>query len=257
MSEPAGDPFSRLEAAFVEISGLLERLRRYRPLAGDETELRRNAAILSAEIRVALRGGDDAAASSLEPRAADLLAGARRSLESFLASEDHRALVEAAAVGDAAAATRLVPLVFADVELADPPERIFHPLLGARGSDVLEPEVGLARIREIASAGFAPTPGPGVGADDTIRPIRFFDGAEGLDVAVLLAVEGRNLAVPTFRAGLDERLVYAPRLRLPFRVALRRESPDEWLEARPGGYVAYRDRWLGLLDEASIPFFDI
>ena len=35
MSEPADDPFSRLEAAFVEISGLLERLRRQIDVTAD------------------------------------------------------------------------------------------------------------------------------------------------------------------------------------------------------------------------------
>ena len=103
--------------------------------------------------------------------------------------------------------------MFADVEPIASVERLYQPLAAKRGESGVEPEAGVGRIRALAAEGLGPTAGPGVGGDDAIHPIRFYDGLEGLDVPVLLEVEGSALTLPLFRAtGLGEVLVYAPRL---------------------------------------------
>ncbi|MGH7805784.1 MAG: hypothetical protein ACREQJ_15665, partial [Candidatus Binatia bacterium] len=104
----------------------------------------------------------------------------------------------------------------------------------------------------------APTAGPGVGGDEAVHPIRFYEGLEGLDVPVLLEVDGTAATMPLLRAtGLGEILAYAPRLVVPFRVAIRRASPDDWLEARPGGYERYRARWVESLAAAGLAAVDV
>jgi hypothetical protein len=258
LSDAADDVFARIESRFVELSGLLERMRRYRPLAASAAELVRASSRLSAEVRAALRAGDAGGAEPLESRATTLATDANARLEAVVGSADYRALAEAVVAADVAAAAALAARVFADVEPADSVSRIYQPLTAKRGESGVEPEAGIGRLRALREEGLEPTPGPGVGGDETIRPIRFYEGTEGLDVAVLLEVEGEALGLPLFRAsGLGEILVYAPRVRVPFRVAVRLESPDDWLEARPGGYARYRARWLEALATAELPAVDV
>lgn len=252
------DVFGRLEARFVDLSGLLERLQRYRSLAAHGESLYLETTRLSSAIRAAMREGRDGDALALEHRANELIAEARGRIDELQRSADYRDLLAALAADDARAAVRLAQEVFAELEALPVPATLYSPLVGPRGSEALEPEVGIERIRTVRDEGFAPTPGPGVGGDESVHPVRFFEGAEGFDVAVLLVVDGADLGVPALRASdLGEVLVYAPRLRVPLRVALRRESPDDWLEARPGGYAKYRARWLELLDASGFATIDL
>ena len=258
MSGAEDDVFARIEARYVELSGLLERSRRYRALVGASSELVRASSKLSSEVRAALRAGDAAAAEPLETRAGVLIADATARLDAVVGGEDHRALVAAIDSGDVPRAAALAPRVFADVEPIASVERLYQPLAAKRGESGVEPEAGVGRIRALAAEGLGPTAGPGVGGDDAIHPIRFYDGLEGLDVPVLLEVAGSAVTLPLFRAtGLGEVLIYAPRLLVPFRVALRRESPDDWLEARPGGYERYRARWIESLAAAGLAAVDV
>ena len=68
--------FARIEARYVELSGLLERSRRYRALVDASSELVRASSKLSSEVRAALREGDAEAAVPLETRAGALIADA-------------------------------------------------------------------------------------------------------------------------------------------------------------------------------------
>ncbi len=95
--------------------------------------------------------------------------------------------------------------------------------------------------------------GPGVGADASVLPIRFFAGIAGIDAALWVVVAGEHIPAPAFRAPeLDEVLVYVRRLRAPFSVGVRRESPDDWLELRAGGYKPYRERCRELITARGV-----
>jgi len=56
---------------------------------------------------------------------------------------------------------------------------------------------------------------------------------------------------------IDEVLVYERRLRAPFSVGVRRESPDDWLELRAGGYEPYRERCRELIAASGVAVRDL
>lgn len=254
------DVFERIEARFVALSGLLEELRRYRALEAEAEHLYRSSSRISASVRAALRAraAGQAEAALLEKALVCEIDRAEKAHDAYLAGPDYAALLAALHSGSNEVRRR-VPETFAEIEPAEGIARLYHPLLAKRGEGVLEPETGVESIREIAQNGFAPTGGPGVGADRTVKPIRFYeDRPEGIDAAVLLVVEGSDVKVPAFRAPtLGEVLIYAERLCVPLRVALRTESPDDWLEARAGGYAEYRGRWRDALLQNGFTVVDL
>jgi hypothetical protein len=238
------DVFARIEEQVVAIGELLEQTRRYRPLASESAELYAAVSRVTARVRRANRdagGGLDLEALA---RAVESSAEAvRHLLEEFHSSPTYRALLDALAREDDAASRQLVPQVFADLEPTIAAGDLFWPLGAKRGEGLLDPEAAAEVVTRMAREGIEPQAGPGVGADASIRPIRFFAGIAGIDAALWVIVAGGLVSAPAFRAPeLDEVLVYARRLRAPFSVGLRRESPDDWLELRAGGYEAYRER---------------
>jgi len=236
------DSYSAIEAHVVAVGEFLEKARRYRSLAVEAERLYREAARIAAEVRAMNRtreeGGDPA---PLEARLGEIVATAHRTLDEFHAGESYRAVSRAAMPTSAA-----LLALFADVEAATPSGRLYFPLVAKRGKEVLEPEAAGETLAAIAADGIEPQRGPGVGGDDEIHPIRFFETLVAIDAAIVLIVDGDAVAAcgaPVLRASeLGETLVYVRRLRAPFVVGLRNESPDDWLEIRAGGYPAYRDR---------------
>jgi len=142
--------------------------------------------------------------------------------------------------------------LFADVEAAPPDGRLHLPLAAKRGKKLLEPEAAAEALASMAAEGIEPQRGPGVGGDDEIHPIRFFETLVGIDAALVVIVTGEAIVssgAPALRASeLGEILVYTRRLRVPFVVGLRAASPDDWLDVRAGGYSEHRDRCRELIE---------
>jgi hypothetical protein len=240
----SSEVFAAIERQVVAIGELLEQTRRYRPLAAETAGLYGSVSRVTALVRRANRdpGGAgldlDAMARAVES-SADAV---RRLLDEFHASPTYRALLEALERDDTEASRRLVGAVFADVEPTTPAGELHLPLSAKRGEGLLDPEAAGEAVGRMARQGIEPQPGPGVGADSSVRPIRFYDGVTGVDAAVWVIVAGEDVRAPAFRApDLGEVLVYARRLEVPFSAGLRRESPDDWIEIRAGGYPPYRE----------------
>lgn len=266
------DVFQRIEAHVVALGGFLEGARRYRPLAADAERLYGAASRIAARVRRASRmreSGEDP--DRLERELAALVEEAQRSLRAFLEGAAYRALLSALERGDDVEASRRIAEVFADIEPAPPAGRLFLPLSSRRGErrdassatgesgpQALEPEAAVAMVAAMARDGIEPQPGPGVGGDENVRPIRFYEGIKGVDAALLLIVEASDVRAPAFRcAELGERLVYASRLRVPLAAGLQRQSPDDWLELRGGGYPQYRSRCRELLQASGIDVIEL
>ena len=248
----AADVFASIEAHVVAIGEFLEKARRYRPLAHEAERLYREAARIASEVRRTSRSpkpGDDPA--GFERRLAEIAASAGKTLDDFLASERYRAVVDVLASGGVTA-TRLAEL-FADVEPAAPRGRLHLPVTAKRGEKAVEPEAAAETLERMVAEGIEPQRGPGVGSDETIRPIRFFENLVGLDAALLVIVDGEAIDAPSLRAAeLGEILVYTPCLKVPFVVGLRAESPDDWLDIGAGGYPKYRERCRELITARGI-----
>jgi len=254
------DVFARIEEQVVAIGELLERTRRYRSLAAESAELYAAVSRVTARVRRANRDAR-AAGPDLEALARAVESSARavrHLLGEFHSSPTYRELLDALAREDSAASRRLVPQVFADLEPTTPAGDLYWPLGAKRGEGVLDPEAAAETVASIAREGIEPQPGPGVGADASVRPLRFFAGIAGIDAALWMIVAGERVSAPAFRAPeLDEVLVYTRRLRVPFAVGLRRESPDDWLEVRAGGYEPYRERCRELLVARGVAVRDL
>ncbi|MGH7899702.1 MAG: hypothetical protein ACREQQ_17235 [Candidatus Binatia bacterium] len=247
--------FERIEARIVAIGEFLETARRYRPLSDEAGRLYRAAARIGAEVRRANRASREAPQEleRLERELESLLEAPARALAELIDGPRYRSLVESMAAGKEDETRRLIAEIFADVEPVSPRGILYYPLTARRGEGVLEPQAALSAATKIAEQGFEPQPGPGVGADGEVRPIRFYEGSAGVDAAVLLIVDGEAITAPAFRAPeVGELLVYTPRLAIPFEVGLRGRSPDDWLEVRAGGYPEYRERCRALLTAAGI-----
>lgn len=252
------DVFERIEERIIAIGEFLERARRYRPLAAEADRLYWASTRLSSRVRRAHRDARASDAETLEGELAALLEAGETVLAKFLASAPYRGLLEAIAAGESGEIARRVVEIFADIEPATALDFLYFPLTAKHGEGILEPEAGIEMIRRISGAGFEPSRGPGVGGDDRVHPIRLYEGSVGIDAAVLLAVAGDAIPAPAMRAPeAGEILVYAPRLVAPFEVALRRQSPDDWLEVRPGGYAEYHARWRDLLEKDGFPIREI
>ncbi len=266
------DVFQRIETHVVALGNFLERARRYRPLAADFQRLYGIASRIAARVRRASRMRDSSEdPDRLEQELAALVEEAQRSLRAFLEGATYRALLSSLDRGDDASVARWIVEVFADVEPATPGGRLYFPLSARRAESrvgaappgeseprVLEPEAAAGMVVAMARDGIEPPPGSGVGGDENVWPIRFYERTEGVDAALLVIVDGGNVRGAAFRAvDLGELLVYARTLRVPVAVGVRTQSPDDWLELRAGGYPEYRQRCRELLVTRGIDVFEI
>ena len=240
------DVFATIEAEVVAIGEFLDEARRYRPLAAEADRLYAEAAGIATEVRRANRAsrGDDAAGS--EARMQAIALSAKQTLADFRAGALYRTTVDGLAADPPRTTAAELAALFADVEPYRPTGRAYLPLVAKRGKDVLEPEAAAEALAMMAADGIEPQRGPGVGGDARVQPVRFFESLVAIDAPLVVIVESDAIGAggpPTLRAPeLGEILVYAPRVRAPFVVGLRDESPDDWLGVRAGGYPAYRDR---------------
>jgi len=254
------ESFRRIEAHVVAIGELLEQCRRYRSLAVDAERVYRSAMRIAARVRQASRGssGENGTLAELERGIEDAARELRDRLASFRDGPAYRELLERTRRGDPASLAERVAEIFADVEPASAAGPIYLPITAKRGEATLDPAAAADAVLRMATDGFEPPRGPGVGSDESIRPIRFFEGVTGLDAPLLVIVSGADIQAPTLRApSLGEILVYTPLLRVPVSAGLRRQSPDDWLEVRAGGYAQYESRCREELEKRGIAALEV
>ncbi len=254
------DSFARIEAHVVAIGELLEQSRRYRPLAGEAERLYLSASRIAARVRRLSRAAKavEGDVARLEREIESVAEAARRMVGDFLVGPTYRALLASLEHEDSRDSSRLVAEVFADVEPAAPRAALFLSLPAKRGQRVLDPETAADMVGRMARQGIEAQSTPGVGSDANVHPIRFFEGVTGLEAAVLVVVSGKDVLAPTVHAPeVGEFLVYARRLKVPLSAGLRRQSPDDWLEVRAGGYTEYRERCRELIVAQGISVADL
>jgi len=254
------DSFERIEAHVVAIGELLEQSRRYRPLAGEAERLYLSASRIAARVRRSSRTANaaDADVAQLEREIESVAESARRMVDDFLAGRIYRAMLASLEHEDSEDSSRLIAEVFADVEPVAGRGALFLALPGKRGQRVLDPEAAADMVGRMAREGIEPHSTPGVGSDANVHPIRFFEGVMGIEAPVLVIVSGTDIRVPTVHAPeVGEFLVYTRRLKVPLCAGLRRQSPDDWLEVRAGGYGEYRERCRELIAAQRISIIDL
>jgi len=254
------DPFARIEAHVVAIGELLEQSRRYRPLAAEAERLYLSASRIAARVRRSSRAAEGAEGdvADLEREIASAAASARRMVGDFLAGPAYRAMLASLEREDSEDSSRLVAEIFADVEPVAARDALFLALPGKRGERALDPETAAAMVGRMAREGIEPQSTPGVGSDANVHPIRFFEGLTGIEAAVLVVISGREVRAPTVHAPeVGEFLVYTRRLKVALCAGLRRQSPDDWLEVRAGGYGEYRERCRELIAAQGISITDL
>lgn len=272
------DAYQRIEAGVVAVGEFLDRARRYRPLVVPANAAYRRATAIAARVRRMNRGREsDAEIDALSGEIRAVADDAERALAEFLAGARYRDLIASLEHRMPEAGERIAE-IFADVEAVGSVGELYAPLASRmrrepvssadrsaeapgpeRAPAALEPEAVVEAVMRIAREGLQPQPGPGVGADEEVRPVRFFEGIDGVDSPVLLVVAaGTRFEAPTFRAPeVGEVLVYGRGIRVPFSVGLRRRSPDDWLELRAGGYAEYRRRCRELVEAAGSAVVDV
>ncbi|HSD11328.1 MAG TPA: hypothetical protein VLF14_10100 [Candidatus Binatia bacterium] len=254
------DSFQRIESHVVAIGELLEQARRYRPLAAEAERLYLAATRIAARVRRASRTAraDDDETAPLEHEIESVAEAARRVVGDFLAGPKYRAMLASLDREDSLDSSRLVAEVFADVEPTSARGFLFVPLSAKRGQALLDPETAADMVGQMARQGIEPQSAPGVGGDANVHPIRLFEGVTGVDAAALVIVSGEDFRAPTLRAPeVGEVLVYARRLKVPLSAGLRRQSPDDWLDVRAGGYAEYRERCRELIGAQGISITDL
>ncbi len=254
------DSFERIEAHVVAIGELLEQSRRYRPLAGKAERLYLCASRITARVRRSSREADaaDGDVARLEREIESVAESARRMVGDFLVGPTYRAMLASLEREDSRDSSRLVAEVFADVEPATARDTLFLALPAKRGQRVLDPETVADMVGRMVREGIEPQSTPGVGGDANVHPIRFFEGVTGIEAAVLVVVSGKDVRAPTVHASeVGEFLVYTRRLKVPLCAGLRRQSPDDWLEVRAGGYGEYRERCRELIAAQGISIADL
>jgi hypothetical protein len=215
-----------------------------------------NTAAITADVRRASRENRADEASRSEARLREIVAVAERTLADFRSSALYQGALSALANEPPRAVSADLAALFTDVEAHLPSGRLYLPLVAKRGKDVLEPDAAAEALAGMAAQGIEPQRGPGVGGDDSIHPIRFFESLVAIDAPLVVIVEAEEIAgagVPILRApDLGEVLVYVPRLRASFAVGVRDDSPDDWIAIRAGGYPQYRDGCRELVERRGL-----
>ena len=254
------DLVSELESAIADTGALVVRAQKYRRGAGPEGAALLGAALaLGDEARRLHRREalDGAAARRLLARAHALAERLRALLGEVRAGADYRAAVAAHRTGDRASLARLLPAIFAGLELAPAPGDLFTPLAWLRRGRLRPPEdvvgeVLAARAEGLEGEGDDLSPG----ADSELPAVTLRSDPPAAEPLVL-RLPAAALPAPLLRlVDSGEYLVHTARLAAPFalRVAARFES-DEDLRAAlaPADWARWRDALARGLAAAGVP----
>jgi len=250
---------SELEAAIADAGALIVRLAKYRRAAAPDAV---------AAIRDALAVGDaarrlhrrdtlgDAAAADLLARARALTDRLHALVRSARESASYRAAVAAHAAGDQRALARALPEVFVGlVPVNDVPELFTSVAWRRRGRPEPARDVAAAivHLRDEGLPAEADDLAPG---QDPDLPAIVLDAVRPPDELIVLRLPAGTTPHPVYRIeATGEHLVYARRLRTPFRVRVGHDLGDEQARVELD-VAAYRADLAAALGAAAVPVDD-
>ena len=249
------EPLIALEGAVAELGALYGAAKIFRPLqARAEAELLPQISALGARLRGLLRRAQ-LTESEIDEAAREILAiGSewRLHLESVHASAVYREAVDALAADRQDDLARLLPAIFADLQLLRPAPTIYlgtSPSSGRRrpgSSPFLRPAECAAHILEVLTNGIVPEQAGGEWWEHELPFLAAANTAARLDTPIALQLAAADVRVAVFTAADDPGLrIFTPRLRAPFSIILAADAGDEWWEAYDDSYASFRD---GLCD---------
>jgi len=254
---------SELESAIADNGALVVRAQKYRRGAGPEgAALLRAALALGDEARRLHRREalDAAAAGRLLADSRALTARLRALIAEIRAGGDYRAALAAYRAGDRPALARLLPEIFAGLEVTSAPDELFAALACLRrgrlrpAADVVA-EVLSARVEGLAGEGDDLSPGA-----DADLPAVTLRAEAPADESLVLRVPGAALPAPLLRlVESGEYLVHVARLPVPGAVRLASQFASEEdlrLELAPADYARWRDAVARALGAAGVPVTD-
>lgn len=239
-----------LEAALAELGGLYTTARNFAPLEPRaENELLPQLTALAARLRVLHRtdrmSQADIDAASRE--ILDLRASWQSALQGVREMPTYRAAVDAHGRDDQAALARLIPRIFAGIQVVEPATQLYFGISAAirrRGpgtSPFLSAEACADKIASTVREGLAPRPEGGDWWDTDLPSLSCVDTATALDTPFGVRLDGRALRATLF--GSDNDLgyrLYTPRLTGAFGVVIAHEAEDEWWQAFEQPYREFR-----------------
>ncbi len=239
-----------LEAALTELSVLYDTARLFNPLHDRaETELLPRLESLGSRLRALLRTAH-LSQSEIDAAAHEILslrAEWRTALEQVRASEMYRAARKALEANQQTDLARLLPRVFAGVEVVRPPTLYFpiSPATGQRrpgGSPFLGAADCAARIAQTLARGVEAEI---VGSEWWERDwpcIICADDPEALETPIALRLMAADTQVSVFAFSDEPTLrLYTACVRAPMSVVLAADATDEWWLAYEESYAAFRD----------------
>jgi len=238
-----------LQAAIGELGELYLAAKGFRALrAAAENQLLLRTAALAAQLRHAVRQGNFGAA--LADATAREIAALRQDwqerLDRLRASPPYQQCLHAWFADDTATLAALLPDLIADLVLttAAPPLYWGVSLTAGRrhgGRPFVAASACAATIIRYRNEGVPAEADDGDWWDTEIGSITLVDDAQALDTPITLRLMPAELRLPVFclsDSGIYR--VYAKVLKAPFTVRLQPEVTDEWWQAFPEPYAAWR-----------------
>jgi len=246
-----------LEAAVADTGALLVRAERYRLGAGPAgAALAREALLLGDEARALHRHGrlDGTASRALLARVRTLGEKIEAMLAAIRGAPEYVAARAAVQAGDRAAALRLLPLVFANLEAERAPVALYQPVAWRRrgrprGVSDLVAEVVRARDEGLSPEGDDLSRGV-----DALLPAVVLLDAPPPDEPLVLRLDPSRIGPEVLRlTDTGEYLVHVPALRGLAGVLVAEALPADELEADTADYARFRAELVAALEGAGVP----
>jgi hypothetical protein len=251
-----------LEAALAELGALYTAARTFTPLAeAAERELLPQLSTFSSHLRALNRSGemaqDDVDAAS--QRILDLRTAWRGRLDGVRSSSTYRQTADALRRDEQSALAVLIPQLFARLEVAQPPARLYFAISaavrrrGAGSSPFLSPAECADKIGAAVRDGLRPFTHGGEFWDEDLPSLPGAASFADIDSPFAVSVAGAALKVTVFADDSDLGYrVFAPRLSGELSVAIAAEADDEWWQAFEQSYREFRDELCAELTRRAI-----
>jgi hypothetical protein len=239
-----------LEAALTELGALYAAAKTFTTLQPRaEAELLPRLITLGSSLRSRLRNAQ-LTQEEIDAVAHDIIALRstwRVELEQLQASATYQQARAALAQDRQIELARLIPQVFAEVELVRQPPSLFFPVSPSAGrrrpgsSPFLGPVECADRIVQILAEGLTPEEGSEEWWERELPHLSCAGSMEALDTPIALRLAAADVRVAVFAAsGAPSFRIFTLRLRAPLSVVLAAEATDEWWEAYDDSYRSFR-----------------